>query len=58
MKAHPFLDGIDWNAVHQRRVQPPFQPNLSAQTDVKYFDKAFVDLPVVNSEVGERSVQG
>jgi protein-serine/threonine kinase len=58
VKAHPFLLGIDWNAVHQRRVQPPFQPNLSAQTDVKYFDKEFVDLPVVNSEVGERSVHG
>ena len=32
-------------------MQPPFQPNVSAQTDVKYFDKEFVDMPVVNSEV-------
>jgi len=56
VKAHPFLAGIDWTAVYQRRVTPPFQPNVSAQTDVKYFDKEFVDLPAVNSEVNERNL--
>jgi len=54
VKAHPFLSGIDWESVVQRRVTPPFQPNVTAQTDVKYFDKEFIDLPVVNSEVGDR----
>ena len=57
VKAHPFLSNIDWESVLQRRVTPPFQPNVTAQTDVKYFDKEFIDLPVVNSEVGERHMQ-
>lgn len=53
---HPFWTGIDWDLVLTRRYQPPFRPNVTATTDVKYFEKEFVDLPVVNSEVGEHSV--
>lgn len=52
VKRHHFFGGIDWIALEQRRVAPPFRPNISQDTDVQYFDKEFVDLPVVNSEVG------
>jgi protein-serine/threonine kinase len=51
VKSHPFVASIDWVAVGQRRVTPPFQPTVSQDGDVKYFDKEFLDLPVVNSEV-------
>lgn len=58
VKSHPFLSGVDWDAVSQRRVTPPFQPNVSQDGDVKYFEKEFLDLPVVNSEVrGEPEVK-
>lgn len=50
VKAHPFFSGIDWVAIQQRRLIPPFKPNVSAVGDVKYFDKEFLELPVVNSE--------
>jgi len=53
VKSHPFYSGIDWIAIQQRRVSPPFRPNVSQGGDVKYFDKEFVDLPVVNSEVDD-----
>mmetsp|Transcript_8450 Transcript_8450/g.18420 ORF Transcript_8450/g.18420 Transcript_8450/m.18420 type:complete len:354 (-) Transcript_8450:305-1366(-) len=53
VKLHPFFSGIDWMAIIQRRVTPPFKPNVSKNSDVKYFEKEFVDLPVVNSEVNE-----
>eukprot|EP00434_Breviolum_minutum_P021955 symbB.v1.2.019380.t1/scaffold1582.1/size178113/15 len=53
VKGHPFYSGIDWTAIQQRRVTPPFKPNVSEGGDVKYFDKEFVDLPVVNSEVAD-----
>jgi len=52
VKAHPFLAGVDWQAVVERRVTPPFQPAVTADGDVKYFDREFLDLPVANSEVG------
>jgi len=50
VKQHPFFSGIDWMAIQQRRVTPPFKPNVHQGGDVKYFEKEFVDLPVVNSE--------
>ncbi|CAK0875510.1 unnamed protein product, partial [Prorocentrum cordatum] len=53
VKANPFFSGIDWIAIQQRRVTPPFKPNVSQGGDVRYFDREFVDLPVVNSEVTE-----
>jgi protein-serine/threonine kinase len=58
VKAHPFWAGSDWVAVLQRRITPPFKPNVGADGDVKYFDKEFLDMPAVNSEVGgEREVK-
>lgn len=53
VKAHPWFAGIDWVAIQQRRIAPPFKPQVSQSGDVKYFDKEFVDLPVVNSEIAD-----
>lgn len=58
VKRHHFFAGLDWIALEQRRVAPPFKPKISQDTDVKYFDKEFVDLPVVDSEVaGDQRAQ-
>merc|ERR1719498_735674 len=53
VKSHPFFSGIEWVAIQQRRVTPPFKPQISQSGDVKDFEKEFVELPVVNSEVNE-----
>jgi len=57
VKGHAFFLGIDWMAIQQQRVTPPFRPNVSQIGDVKYFDKEFVDLPVVNSEVADENLR-
>ncbi len=49
IKNHPFFAGTDWKAVHEKRYVPPFKPTLTSDTDVQYFDKEFVSLPVINS---------
>ena len=49
VKQHPFFAGTDWQAVYEKRYVPPFKPNLTSDTDVQYFDKEFVSLPVINS---------
>mmetsp|Transcript_18298 Transcript_18298/g.40420 ORF Transcript_18298/g.40420 Transcript_18298/m.40420 type:complete len:365 (+) Transcript_18298:3-1097(+) len=56
IKHHPFFGGIDWHAVSQRQVTPPFKPSVSQQGDVRYFDKQFLDMPVVNSEAGDEVI--
>eukprot|EP00820_Chromera_velia_P028903 Cvel_11978.t1-p1 / transcript=Cvel_11978.t1 / gene=Cvel_11978 / organism=Chromera_velia_CCMP2878 / gene_product=RAC-beta serine/threonine-protein kinase A, putative / transcript_product=RAC-beta serine/threonine-protein kinase A, putative / location=Cvel_scaffold768:16140-17414(-) / protein_length=425 / sequence_SO=supercontig / SO=protein_coding / is_pseudo=false len=53
IKCHPFFASLDWHAAAQRRLQPPFKPSISSNTDTQYFDKEFVNLPVINSEVPE-----
>ena len=50
VKAHAFWSGTDWAAVLQRRLQPPFKPNVGQDGDVKYVDEEFLDTPVANSD--------
>jgi protein-serine/threonine kinase len=51
VKAHDFFESLDWVAILEKRVTPPFKPSLSGFTDVKYFEKEFLDLPVNPYEV-------
>jgi len=53
VKNHAFFQSLDWVALEERRVKPPFTPSLGGGADVRYFEKDFVGQPVVNSEVGE-----
>jgi len=53
VKRSPFFEGVDWKAVEQKLIAPPFKPSVSGGADVKYVDKEFLDLPAVNSEVGD-----
>jgi len=53
VKNHAFFQSLDWTALEERRVKPPFTPSLGGGDDVRYFEKEFVGQPVVNSEVGE-----
>jgi len=53
VKRHAFFSGVDWEEVYQRKITPPFKPTLSSDGDVKYFDKEFLNMPVVNSEARE-----
>jgi len=55
VKAHPFFSDQDWTAVYECRIPPPFKPNLSAEGDVKYFEKEFVNQNVCDSEAGGRA---
>lgn len=53
VKGHAFFAGVNWAEVYEQKVTPPFVPQLREQGDVKYFDKEFVNMPVVNSEARE-----
>lgn len=50
VKAHKFWDKVDWVATMDRKVTPPFKPNVDVKDLAKNFDKEFTRLAVVNSE--------
>lgn len=38
VKRHEWFSDIDWDALYQRRIDPPFKPILSHELDVGFFD--------------------
>jgi serine/threonine protein kinase len=46
LKIHPFFHDIDWDALAEKRLQPPFRPHISQQTDTDNFDVEFTSLPL------------
>jgi Serine/threonine protein kinase len=38
IKAHPWFDGVDWDAILRKEVQAPFTPIIKNETDVSNFD--------------------
>lgn len=50
IKADLFFAGLDWLAINQKRVAPPFKPMIANGADLKYVDKEFLEMAVANSE--------
>lgn len=38
---HPFFAPIDWVALYEKRIEPPFKPEVTSETDTSYFDQEF-----------------
>ncbi len=41
IKKHPFFNGINWEDLENKKVIPPFIPNILDDTDLENFDKYF-----------------
>ena len=41
LRAHPFFADIDWDALKQKKIPPPFKPHLNSETDTSNFDPEF-----------------
>ena len=39
IKNNPWFQGVDWNIVLQKRIQPPWMPELTSDKDYQYFDQ-------------------
>ena len=46
IKNHNFFKGVNWKDVWDRKLEPPFIPNLKSDQDLKYFDSSFTDESV------------
>ncbi|XP_078483671.1 RAC-alpha serine/threonine-protein kinase isoform X1 [Ciona intestinalis] len=44
--AHRFFSAVVWKDILEKKVPPPFKPQVSSITDTRYFDKEFTAQPV------------
>ncbi|CAK8677293.1 RAC-alpha serine/threonine-protein kinase-like isoform X2 [Clavelina lepadiformis] len=44
--AHHFFASVVWKDILEKKVPPPFKPQVSSITDTRYFDKEFTAQPV------------
>src|SRR6202012_338940 len=50
LKMHPFFADIDWDALLEKRISPPFKPTVTQITDTDNFDPEFTSLPLHSHE--------
>ena len=50
IKNHPWFDVIDWNAISEKKVPPPYTPQLDQSTDTKHFPPEFTLMPLSPKE--------
>lgn len=41
IERHPFFSCINWRELEQKRIPPPFKPQVTSETDTRYFDSEF-----------------
>ncbi|XP_044266053.1 protein kinase C-like [Tribolium madens] len=51
IKVHPFFKEIDWTALEQKKVKPPFKPRIKSKKDALNFDAEFTKEEPVLSPV-------
>lgn len=44
IKNHPFFKNIDWEAIYNKKIKPPFVPKISSESDTKYIDSVNIIL--------------
>jgi len=52
VREHRFFTGVKWDEVLDRRVAPPFLPQLKGEDDVSNFDDEFTSKPAIDSPPG------
>ncbi|XP_077995400.1 RAC-gamma serine/threonine-protein kinase-like [Glandiceps talaboti] len=43
---HPFFASINWDDLYNKRMPPPFKPEVMSETDTRFFDSEFTVEPV------------
>ncbi|KAI9320785.1 kinase-like domain-containing protein, partial [Dichotomocladium elegans] len=55
IKAHMYFAGISWDDVYNRRLVPPYLPNLKSSLDFSNFDPSFLEMPPVLTPVSSQT---
>nr|CAH7725845.1 unnamed protein product [Callosobruchus chinensis] len=57
IQTHPFFKDMDWTALEQRKVKPPFRPRIKSRKDVTNFDAEFTREEPVLTPVSNEVLQ-
>jgi len=49
VKSHKWFKDIDWNALMQKKITPPFKPKITGDYDVDNFDEEFTSEDPISS---------
>jgi len=49
IKSHPFFKTIDWTAIEQKKIKPPFVPKIKSEIDTRYIDTEFTNATPTDS---------
>ena len=58
IKKHSFFKNIDWDAILNKKIKPPFIPRISSDSDTKYIDSEFTNLTPVDSYNPQDNLDG
>ncbi|KAL4443164.1 hypothetical protein ABPG74_002231 [Tetrahymena malaccensis] len=53
---HPWFKDLRWDQLEQRKINPPFVPNLETDIDLKYIDYEFREMPIYSVDNNNSSV--
>ena len=57
IKAHPFFQGFDFEALLNKKMEPPFIPTLHGKLDVGNFDEEFTSEDIATSVIPEKNLE-
>ncbi|XP_054841436.1 serine/threonine-protein kinase Sgk3 isoform X2 [Eublepharis macularius] len=43
IQRHPFFESLSWSDLLQKKISPPFNPNVAGPDDIRNFDMAFTE---------------
>ncbi|XP_051954778.1 RAC-alpha serine/threonine-protein kinase-like isoform X2 [Xyrauchen texanus] len=50
---HKFFAGIEWQDVYEKKLVPPFKPQVTSETDTRYFDVEFTGQTITITPPGQ-----
>uniref|UniRef100_A0A8C2L6V4 V-akt murine thymoma viral oncogene homolog 1 n=1 Tax=Cyprinus carpio TaxID=7962 RepID=A0A8C2L6V4_CYPCA len=50
---HKFFTGIEWQDVYEKKLVPPFKPQVTSETDTRYFDEEFTGQTITITPPGQ-----
>jgi serine/threonine protein kinase len=56
IKNHPFFADINWDDLYNKRITPPWVPNVKDDADTRYFDEEFTTMDPVDSVSKENGI--